>query len=82
MAALATRAGVEGQPVRLHAPLLELTKADIIRRGLALGVDYALTRSCYDPLAHGVSCGRCEACLLRLRGFAQAGVRDPAPYAA
>ena len=82
MAALATRAGVEGQPVRLHAPLLELTKADVIRRGLALGVDYALTRSCYDPLANGASCGRCDACLLRLRGFAQAGVRDPAPYAA
>ena len=81
MAALATRAGVEGKPVRLHAPLLELSKADIIRRGLALGVDYALTRSCYDPLASGESCGRCDACLLRLRGFAQAGARDPAPYA-
>ena len=81
MAALATRAGVEGAPVRIHAPLLELSKADIIRRGLALGVDYSLTRSCYDPRADGTSCGRCDACLLRRRGFAQAGAHDPIPYA-
>jgi len=81
MANLATRAGVEGAPIRIHAPLLELSKADIIRRGLALGVDYALTRSCYDPRPDGASCGKCDACLLRRRGFAQAGAKDPIPYA-
>ena len=82
MANLATRAGVEGARLTIHAPLLELSKADIIRRGLALGLDYALTRSCYDPLSTGESCGRCDSCLLRRRGFAQAGVADPIPYAA
>jgi 7-cyano-7-deazaguanine synthase len=80
MANLATRAGVEGGHLRIHAPLLDLTKAEIIQRGLALGVDYALTRSCYDPRADGASCGRCDACLLRLRGFEQAGAKDPIPY--
>ena len=82
MARLATRAGVEGTPVRIHAPLIHLTKAGIIARGLALGVDYGLTHSCYDPEADGAACGACDACLLRLRGFAEAGVRDPARYAA
>jgi 7-cyano-7-deazaguanine synthase len=82
MANLATRAGVEGARLRIHAPLITLSKADIIRRGFALGVDYALTRSCYDPLPTGESCGRCDACLLRRRGFAQAGAADPIPYAA
>jgi 7-cyano-7-deazaguanine synthase len=81
MANLATRAGVEGERLRIHAPLLALTKAEIIRRGLALGVDYSLTRSCYDPAPGGESCGRCDACLLRRRGFAQAGAADPIPYA-
>ncbi len=81
MANLATRAGVEGGHLRIHAPLLDLTKSEIIRRGLALGVDYALTRSCYDPRADGASCGRCDACLLRRRGFEQAGATDPIPYA-
>jgi 7-cyano-7-deazaguanine synthase len=81
MANLATRAGVEGARLRIHAPLLGLTKAEIIRRGLALGVDYAITRSCYDPAPDETSCGRCDACLLRLRGFAQAGSADPIPYA-
>jgi 7-cyano-7-deazaguanine synthase len=80
MARLATKAGVEGGALRIHAPLLELTKSEIIRRGVALGVDYALTRSCYDPASDGASCGRCDACLLRLRGFAQAGLTDPIPY--
>jgi 7-cyano-7-deazaguanine synthase len=80
MARLATKAGVEGGALRIHAPLLELTKSEIIRRGTALGVDYALTRSCYDPASDGASCGRCDACLLRLRGFAQAGLTDPIPY--
>jgi len=80
MANLATRAGVEGGHLRIHAPLLDLTKSEIIQRGLALGVDYSLTRSCYDPRADGASCGRCDACLLRRRGFEQAGAKDPVPY--
>jgi 7-cyano-7-deazaguanine synthase len=79
MASLATRAGVEGrQSLRIHAPLIELTKAQIIERGLGLGVDYGLTHSCYDPAAGGRSCGTCDSCLLRLRGFAQLGMTDPA----
>lgn len=81
MAALATRAGVEGRPARLHAPLIHLAKADIIRRGLALGVDFGLTRSCYDPDARGRGCGHCDTCRLRLAAFAQLGLTDPAPYA-
>ena len=82
MADLATRAGVEGrQRLRIHAPLLHLTKAGIIREGLALGVDYSETVSCYDPAPGGVACGECDACQLRLRGFAQNGMEDPAPYA-
>lgn len=80
MAAVATRDGVEGRPVRLHAPLLELTKAAIIARGTSLGVDYALTRSCYDPDPEGRACGHCDACQLRLAGFRANGVPDPAPY--
>ena len=82
MADLATRAGVEGrQRLRIHTPLLALSKTDIIRTGLALGVDYALTRSCYDPSPDGEACGRCDACQLRLRGFAEAGIPDPIAYA-
>jgi len=81
LADLATRAGVLGQRFHIHAPLLKLTKADIIRRGLELGVDYALTTSCYDPTADGAACRRCDACVLRLQGFAANGVRDPARYA-
>ena len=81
MANLATRAGVEGTaPVRIHAPLIAMSKADIIRLGMALGVDFALTRSCYDPDPAGRACGHCDACVLRLRGFAAAGLEDPAPY--
>ncbi|MCS6913429.1 MAG: 7-cyano-7-deazaguanine synthase QueC [Myxococcales bacterium] len=81
LAHLATRAAVEGgRPVTLQAPLLHLSKAQIIQRGLALGVDYGLTRSCYDPTVSGAACGACDACLLRLRGFAECGLRDPAPY--
>ena len=76
MADLATKAGVEGrQRLTIHAPLLQLTKQQIIERGLALGVDYALTLSCYDPSPSGEACGRCDACQLRLKGFAAAGVR-------
>jgi 7-cyano-7-deazaguanine synthase len=81
MANLATKAGVEGRKLTIHAPLIAMTKADIIRQGLALGVDYALTSSCYDPTPEGRACGRCDACRLRLKGFAEAGAADPAPYA-
>jgi 7-cyano-7-deazaguanine synthase len=78
MANLATAAGVEGrQRLRIHAPLIRLTKAAIIRRGLELGVDYALTSSCYDPGAGGRPCGACDSCLLRAKGFEEAGVPDP-----
>lgn len=79
LADLATRAGVEGEGrFVVHAPLIELTKAQIIGRALALGVDLALTHSCYDPLAQGRPCGRCDSCLLRAKGFAEAGLPDPA----
>ena len=78
LANLATRAAVEGRPVSVHAPLIELSKADIIRRGIALGVDYGLTVSCYQPDEAGHACGRCDSCRLRRDGFAAAGVADPA----
>ncbi len=78
LAALATKAGVEGRSLRILAPLLNLTKADIIRRGLSLGVDYGLTLSCYDPGPDGRPCGRCDSCRLRARGFHEAGAADPA----
>ena len=82
MANLATRAGVEGAtPLTIHTPLIALTKAEIIERGVALGVDYALTTSCYDPTPEGLACGHCDSCLLRARGFRDAGVPDPTPYA-
>lgn len=80
LANLATRAGVEGAGLQVVAPLLHLTKADIVRQGLALGVDYGLTHSCYDPADDGAACGTCDACQLRLAGFAAAGAVDPAPY--
>ena len=80
LAALATKAGVEGAPCRIQAPLIALTKADIIGRGLALGVDYALTISCYQPDSSGRACRRCDACRLRAAGFATAGVADPTKY--
>jgi 7-cyano-7-deazaguanine synthase len=82
LAAIATRAGVEGRPVRIAAPLQHSSKADIVRRGLALGVDFALTSSCYAPDEAGSACGRCDACHLRRAGFAAAGVPDPVPYRA
>jgi len=79
MANLATKAGVEGhQRLRIHAPLIDLTKAQIIERGLTLGVDYGLTHSCYDPDPDGRPCGTCDSCLLRQKGFAEAGLDDPA----
>jgi len=80
VARLGTRAGVEGRPVRLCAPLLHMSKADIIRAGTALGVPYALTLSCYDVAADGRACGRCDSCSLRRRGFEQAGIPDPTRY--
>ncbi len=81
MANLATAAGAEGKGrFTIHAPLIERSKAEIIRRGLELGVDYGLTHSCYDPAADGAACGHCDACALRLRGFAEAGATDPARY--
>ena len=80
MADLATRAGVEGGRLTIHTPLLRLTKAQIVARGLELGLDYSLTSTCYDPAADGTACGRCEACLLRLKGFEEAGVTDPVRY--
>lgn len=81
MANLATRAGVEGTTrLRIHAPLLRMTKREIVQLGTALGVDYAMTTSCYDPAPDGAACGHCDACALRLRGFEQAGISDPARY--
>jgi 7-cyano-7-deazaguanine synthase len=77
LAGLATRAGVEGQRVRILAPLVHLSKADIVRRGVALGLDYGLTHSCYDPRPSGAPCGRCDSCRLRARGFEDAGIPDP-----
>ncbi len=80
MANLATKAAIEGRPIRVHAPLIDLSKADIIRRGIALGVDYAMTVSCYQPDDAGGACGRCDACRLRREGFKQAGIPDPTRY--
>jgi 7-cyano-7-deazaguanine synthase len=77
LASLATRAGVEGELFRIHAPLLHMSKAEIIRTGLSLGLDYGITHSCYDPGADGRPCGRCDSCLLRRKGFDEAGVSDP-----
>jgi 7-cyano-7-deazaguanine synthase len=78
LATLATAEGVRGTPFRIHAPLQHLTKADIIRKGMTLGLDYGLTHSCYDPGPDGAACGRCDSCVLRAAGFAEAGVADPA----
>ncbi|MBN2580066.1 MAG: 7-cyano-7-deazaguanine synthase QueC [Pirellulales bacterium] len=81
LANLATKAGVEGVlKFKIHAPLISMTKAEIIRRGTELGVDYGLTHSCYDPDPRGLACGRCDACLLRQKGFAEANLQDPLPY--
>lgn len=80
MANLATRAAIQGAELNVHAPLIGLTKAQTVLRGVELGVDYSITSSCYDPDTSGLSCGRCDACLLRRRGFAEAGLTDPIPY--
>ena len=81
MANLATKAGVEGhQKLKIHVPLIEMSKADIIRKGIELGIDYSLTHSCYDPSAEGLACGECDSCLLRLKGFREAGITDSIKY--
>lgn len=80
MANLATKTGVEGKRLKIHTPLIALTKAEIIRKGLSLGVDYGRTHSCYDPAPDGAACGLCDSCRLRLKGFAEAGVADPIRY--
>ena len=77
LADIATRAGVEGTRFRVHTPLIHLSKAEIIRRGIELGLDYGLTHSCYDPAPSGRPCGHCDSCVLRAKGFAEAGVADP-----
>ena len=77
IATLGTKAGAEGKHFRIQAPLISMTKAQIIQRGVALGLDYGLTHSCYDPLPQGAPCGRCDSCVLRARGFGEAGVKDP-----
>ncbi len=83
MANLATKAGVEGEkPYTIHTPLIQLSKAEIIRTGQDLGVDYRLTHSCYDPTSGGIACGHCDSCLLRLKGFKEAGFEDPVEYVA
>ena len=81
MANLATKTGVEGkQSIKIQTPLINMTKKEIIKKGLKLGVDYSLTHSCYDPENDGISCGRCDACQIRLRGFQEAGIKDPIKY--
>ncbi len=81
MANLATKSGIEGQEgIKIHTPLIDMTKAGIVRTGLGLGVDYGLTTSCYDPAPDGTSCGECDACHLRLKGFREAGETDPVAY--
>jgi len=81
LANLATKAGVEGARFRIHAPLIKFSKAEIIRKALEFDVDLAITHSCYDPSPDGVACGECDSCLLRLKGFREAGLEDPIPYA-
>jgi 7-cyano-7-deazaguanine synthase len=81
LANLATKAGVSGDRFHIHAPLIEMTKADIIRKGAELGVDFSLTHSCYDPTAIGEACGQCDSCLVRAKGFREAGISDSTRYA-
>jgi 7-cyano-7-deazaguanine synthase len=81
LANLATKAGTEGAHFHIHAPLISMSKADIIRKGTELGVDFSLTHSCYDPTPEGLACGECDSCQLRLKGFREAGVEDPIRYA-
>jgi 7-cyano-7-deazaguanine synthase len=80
LASLATKAGVEGRRFQIHTPLIRLSKAEIIRKAVELGVDLSLTHSCYDPSPGGLACGECDSCLLRLKGFREAGIKDPIGY--
>jgi 7-cyano-7-deazaguanine synthase len=80
MANLATKAGAMGRRFQIHTPLIELSKAEIIRKAVDLGVDLSLTHSCYDPTSGGLACGECDSCLLRLKGFREAGIKDPVRY--
>ncbi|MGE5214882.1 MAG: 7-cyano-7-deazaguanine synthase QueC [Nitrospirota bacterium] len=80
LANLGTKAGAKGQPFQIHTPLIKFPKADIIRKGTELGVDFSFTHSCYDPTTEGLACGECDSCLLRLKGFREAGMKDPIPY--
>jgi 7-cyano-7-deazaguanine synthase len=82
LAGVATKAGVEGTQFRIHAPLISMSKAEIIRKGIDLGVDFSLTHSCYDPTPAGLACGECDSCRIRLQGFREAGLPDPIAYAA
>jgi 7-cyano-7-deazaguanine synthase len=82
LAGVATKAGVEGTRLRIHAPLISMSKAEIIRKGAELGVDFALTHSCYDPTPAGLACGECDSCRIRLQGFREAGLSDPISYVA
>ena len=81
LANVGTKAGVEGRRFHIHTPLIKLSKADIIRKGVELGVDFSLTHSCYDPTPEGLACGECDSCRLRLKGFREAGLKDPISYA-
>lgn len=81
LADVGTKAGVEGRRFQIHTPLIKLSKADIIRKGVEIGVDFSLTHSCYDPTAEGLACGACDSCLLRLKGFREVGIPDPIRYA-
>ncbi len=81
LANLGTKAGVEGRPFKIHTPLIKFSKAEIIRKASELGVDLSLTHSCYDPTTDGLACGECDSCLLRLKGFREAGIKDPMQYA-
>jgi len=81
MANLGTKAGVEGKRFKVHTPLIRMTKGEIIKKGIELGVDYSLTHSCYDPTPEGLACGECDSCLLRKKGFSEAGIKDPLRYA-
>jgi 7-cyano-7-deazaguanine synthase len=81
MANLGTKAGIEGRRLQIHTPLIKFSKADIIRKAIELGVDLSLTHSCYDPTFEGLACGECDSCLLRLKGFREAGIKDPIRYA-
>ncbi len=81
LADVATKAGVTGASIKIHAPLIDMSKSEIIREGTRLGVDFSITHSCYDPAPDGLACGRCDSCLLRLQGFFDAGLNDPIAYA-